>query len=250
MHRCLVLCVGILIGQWLAFGGAESPALVYRLAQQAWARSDWDEAVRQWSRAVSLQPDNAYFNYMRAASLARLGHRHAAADALQLTLLLQPGEPLARQVRHELADLSGGPGGAMKGDALVTLETGRGVWVAPVLVNGRYRGRFLLDTGSSVIVLSPAFAAAVGAQPRNTEALELETLAGRTRGPWATVASVRVGGAEVRDPEIIIHPPGGDLDGILGNSFLSRWDVALDPDRRLLRLRALQGNDAVYASPR
>src|SRR5437762_5272597 len=106
MRRCLVLFVGILIGQWLAFGGIESPASVNRLARESWSRGEWGEAARQWSRAVALQPDNAYFNYMRAAALARLGHRHAAGEGLQLALLLQPGEPLARQIRSELATLS------------------------------------------------------------------------------------------------------------------------------------------------
>jgi hypothetical protein len=44
----------------------------------------------------------------------------------------------------------------------------------------------------------------------------------------------------MRNAEVIVHAPGGDLDGILGNTFLNRWDVTLDPDRRLLRLRALR----------
>ncbi|HYE90235.1 MAG TPA: hypothetical protein VEA38_04405, partial [Terriglobales bacterium] len=67
----------------------------------------------------------------------------------------------------------------------------------------------------------------------------------------ATLASLRVGDAEVRGAEVVIHYPGGDLDGILGNTFLNRWDVALEPDRRILRLRALGASDsAVYASPR
>jgi len=245
-----MLLVGILIGQWLAFAGMESPADVHRLAREAAARSDWIEATRHWSHAVSLQPDNAYVNYMRATALARLGHRHAAADALQITLLLQPEEHLARQIRTELAGLSSPHGGAATGESVITLESGRGVWTVPVVVNGSHRGRFLFDTGSSVVVLSPTFAAAVGAKPRPNETLELETLAGRTRGTWATIGSLRVGGAEVRNAEVVVHSPGGGLDGILGNTFLSRWDVALDPDRRLLRLRSLPTHDPSAAGLR
>src|SRR5204863_6459930 len=111
-----------------------------------------------------------------------------AADALQITLLLQPEERLAQQVRHELASLSGLGSGEVSGDSVVTLETGRGVWVVPVLVNGRHAGRFLVDTGASVVVLSPAFAQTVGAKPREHDTLELETLGGRTKGAWATIA--------------------------------------------------------------
>jgi clan AA aspartic protease (TIGR02281 family) len=242
VRQALTLAVGLLIGQWLAFSGVESPALVHRLAHEAGARADWGEAARQWSYAVSRHPDNPYFNYMRASSLARLGHRHAAADALQMTMLLEPGEQLMHQIRKDLAGLAT-PSSPPSGDSVVSVEGSRGVWVVPVLVNGRHRGRFLFDTGSSVVVLSPAFAAAVGARTRENDVLELETLGGRTRGAWATVGTLRVGEVEVRNPEVIVHPPGGDLDGILGNSFLNRWDVGFDPDRRLLRFRALTTSD-------
>jgi aspartyl protease family protein len=185
---------------------------------------------------------------MRASSLARLGHRHAAADALQMTLLLQPEEHLARQIRTDLAGLSSRGDTGTTGENAVPLETSRGVWVVPVLVNGTHRGRFLLDTGASVVVLSPAFASAVGAVARERDTLELDTLAGRTRGAWATLSSLKVGEAEVRNAAVIVHPPGGDLDGILGITFLNRWDIALDPDRRVLRLRNLQTTDDVVVS--
>ncbi len=160
-----------------------------------------------------------------------------------MTLLLEPGEQLVHQIRKDLAGLASSSSPAANGDSVVTVEGSRGVWVVPVLVNGRYRGRFLFDTGSSVVVLSPAFAAAVGAKTRENDTLELETLGGRTRGLWATVGALRVGDVEVRSPEVIVHSPGGDLDGILGNSFLNRWDVSFDPDRRLLRFRALTKTD-------
>ena len=251
MRRALVFLAGILVGQWLAFGALESPADAYRLAHEAAGRGDWSEAARQWSHAVALQPDNAYFNYMRAAALARLGHRHAAADALQITMLFQPEERLARQVRNELASLTTLEGSVESAESLISLESARGVWVVPVTVNG-VRGRFLFDTGSSVVVLSPEFAATSGARIRVNESLELETLGGRTRGAWASVRALRVGGAELRDLDVIVHAPGGEIDGILGNSFLSRWDVSIDPDRRILRVRSLQPPDdvAVSASPR
>src|SRR5258708_315107 len=170
MRRCLILFVGILIGQWLAFGAVESPATINRLARDAFIRGEWGEAARQWSRAVSLQPDSAYFNYMRAAALARLGHRQAAGEGLELALLLQPGEPLAGQIRNELATLSFVVGTDQKAETAVTLENGRGVWIAPVVVNGR-PGRFLVDTGSSVIVVSPSFALLAGARLRQSDSL-------------------------------------------------------------------------------
>ena len=38
---------------------------------------------------------------------------------------------------------------------------------------------------------------------------------------------------------IVLHEPGWGLDGILGNTFLNRYRVTLDADRRQLQLRLL-----------
>jgi hypothetical protein len=67
------------------------------------------------------------------------------------------------------------------------------------------------------------------------------TRGGTPAGPSATAASLRVGDQEMRDAPVILHEPGSGLDGILGNTFLSRYRVTVDADRRLLVLRQLVG---------
>src|SRR5207237_8584428 len=91
------------------------------------------------------------------------------------------------------------------GEVLVPLESGLGVWIVAALVNG-HRGRFLLDTGSSVIVVGPSLAAAAGLKPAaEREAIELQTLGGRTRGPAAVVTSIKVGAPRLRDAPGVLH---------------------------------------------
>jgi clan AA aspartic protease (TIGR02281 family) len=239
MRRWLTLGVGALMGQWLAFAGEPSPAALHRAGVAAIERHDYEEAARVWSRAASLQPDNATFHYRLAAALARLGRRTSAADAFQVALLLEPPEPLARLAREGLAELTvAAPASA--GESAVRLESGRGVWIAPVVVNGAHRGRFLVDTGASVSLLSPALARSAGVEPRrSTPTIELQTVGGRASGATALVASLRVGDVEARGVEALILDPGSGLDGILGNSFLSRYVLTLDADRGLLQLRPL-----------
>jgi len=41
MRRCLTLVVGVLIGQWLAFGASSSPADLYSVGLAAWERRDY-----------------------------------------------------------------------------------------------------------------------------------------------------------------------------------------------------------------
>ena len=69
--------------------------------------------------------------------------------------------------------------------------------------------------------------------------VELQTLGGRTAGSPAIVGSLRVGDLELRDAPVVLHDPGPGLDGILGNTFLSRYQVTVDADRRQLHLRPI-----------
>lgn len=240
MRRALAFLIGVVVGQWLVFGGTESPADLHTRATYAFKQRDYVEAMRLWSHAVTLQPDNPTFQYSRGAALAGLGLRLSAADAYQATLFLDPPRDVARQAVEGLARLNGPAAGGdpTRLDVTVPLEPGLGVWITPVIVNGTHTGRFLVDTGSSVTVVSPAFARALGLAPRGaSESVELQTLAGRTTGPAATVSSLRVGTAELRDAPVVLHDPGPGLDGILGNTFLGRYRITLDGDRRQLLLR-------------
>ena len=152
-------------------------------------------------------------------------------------LLLEPPAALARAARDGLADMrTAGRAGPVT-DTTVVLEAVRGVWVATVVLNGEWRARFLVDTGSSVTIVAPALAASLGLLRSVGPGVELQTVAGLTAGPAARLASLRVGDAELRDVPVVVHDPGPEMDGILGNSFLGRYHLTLDGYRRLLHLQ-------------
>jgi predicted aspartyl protease len=121
-------------------------------------------------------------------------------------------------------------------ETVVPLEKARGVWIVPVLLNGSRAGRFLLDTGSSVTLVSPLVGAELPGGLTSRETVELQTLSGLTTGPAGRLASIRIGEAELRDVPVVLHDPGPGIDGILGNTVLARYRLTLDSDRRLLRL--------------
>ena len=238
MRRVFGFLAGVVVGQWLVFGSALSPAEVHTRAAAAYERHDYVEALRLWSHAVTLQPAEARFHYLRGQALAHLGLRTSAADAFQVSLLLEPSADIAKAAMAGLAGLA--PTTPPERDVLVPLESGLGVWIVPVVINGLHHGRFLLDTGSSVVVVAPTFATAMRLVQRDgVDAVELQTLGGRTRGPASTLASLRVASAELQDLPVVIHDPGPGLDGILGNTFLNHYRVTVDADRRQLRLQPL-----------
>jgi len=239
VRRLLTFVLGIVIGQWLTFGPVVSPADYHIRAQRAWHGEDYLEAMQFWSHAVALQPADPNVHYLRGTALARFGLKISALDAFQTAMLLEPPPDLARRVLAEIASLNQPPGPEPR-ETTVPLEHGLGVWIAQVVLNDARTGRFLVDTGSSVTVVSPRLAAALGiAGGAGGSPVELSTLGGRTAGPVATLTSLRVGELEVRDAPVVLHDPGPGLDGILGNTFLGRYRVTVDADRRQLQLRLL-----------
>jgi len=119
----------------------------------------------------------------------------------------------------------------------VLLEgTGHG-WIVRATVNGRLAGRFLLDTGATFCVLTPAAAKRLRLQP-GADRVTLRTASGVVQAPKVELASVQVGSTRAVGVTAVIQPAvDAPLDGIIGLSFLNRFSYAVVPGRRVLRLQ-------------
>lgn len=211
MKRAVVFVLGVVVGQWLAAAAPTSQAERRSPAVQTLERRD---ATGAWTPEWPA--------------------------------------PLSGRVVGSWLQLVGLPAGVATGgdEVAVPLELARGVWMAHVSLNGGRPARFLVDTGSSVVIVAPPIAAAAGvAVAATAPRIELQTVAGRSSGPAVRVRTIRVGDLQLTDVPIVVHDPGPGFDGILGNAFLSRYRLTLDPDRHLLVLRPLDGRgDAPHAS--
>jgi aspartyl protease family protein len=165
-----------------------------------------------------------------------------AAAAFQSALRLDPPADVAAAARAGLRTLDPllnrpAPRAARPDETTVTLQRLGGNWFAQVRLNDARVARFLIDTGASTCVISPTLAAALDIRPdRHAKPVPLQTISGLTRGQPVTIPSLRVGDVEVEDVIAVVHPLGASMDGILGNTFLARFTVTLDPARGLLRL--------------
>lgn len=108
------------------------------------------------------------------------------------------------------------------------------------LLDGSPR-RLVLDTGASQTVLTPRGAeglTGIGADGKTGRGA-----GGDLRVSFARVGSLAVGGQIVRDLQVGVTELGqlescvGDLDGVLGFDFLSRFVLTIDYRRRQLELR-------------
>lgn len=119
-------------------------------------------------------------------------------------------------------------------DARSVVRAADGMFYVRARVNGR-PVRFLVDTGASVTVLTPADAARVGAAPHHPGfGARMDTAGGRARMAWTRLASVRVAGREARGVRAALVR--GNLGvSLLGQNMLAQLGaVRIEGDRLIL----------------
>jgi clan AA aspartic protease (TIGR02281 family) len=209
----------------------------------AYTRGDYAEAEHRFRQAVASAPREPLYVYHLAVALTRLGRYREAAEAYEAALRLSPEPTLASAARQGLRELAVTTAPrrppAEPEEAAIPLEASRGGWVTRVKLNDMRSARFLVDTGASVTVLSPELASELRIRPDSDAPLvTFRGLGGEKTARLVRIPSIRVGDIEATDVIATIIDTGLPYDGILGNTFLARFTVQLDPRRGVMSLRA------------
>lgn len=132
-----------------------------------------------------------------------------------------------------------------------------------VYVNGSGPYRFLVDTGTSMNHLDPKLASRLGIRPGFRT--ELISSAGLVMSTGAAHIAVRLGEAEASDQSFLfsgmdaVHESFRDVQGVLGQEFLSHFDYLLDlkggrlefgsqepqPEKSRVAIRTVTGRPAI-----
>jgi clan AA aspartic protease (TIGR02281 family) len=99
------------------------------------------------------------------------------------------------------------------------------------VINGT-PGNFLLDTGATFVAVTPDFASKAKLKIETDTQLPIKTVGGITSADLGYARTVSVGKAEAQGVPVAVvrgamDPFGGQLDGLLGMSFLARFRVSL-----------------------
>ncbi len=114
--------------------------------------------------------------------------------------------------------------------------------LAEVILNGRVRQYFIVDTGASFTLINRPTARELGITiDENTPFLPIFTASSLIFTPLVTLRSIRVGDAEVENVDVLIHDMPSDSAGLLGNSFLNKFKVMLDSISGKMTLYSSQG---------
>ena len=227
----------------LAIGASAAGADLNDAGQAAYERGDFVTAERLFRQATMQAPGDPLLHYHRGVALMRLSRWREARAAFEAALHLGPPADLAATVREGIRSLAPllrepTPRHARDEETLVRLHRSRGNWIAEVRLNDSRTARFVVDTGASACVVSPELASALSIHPGSrAETVPMQVVGGITAAARVTIASIRVGDAEVENVAAVVHSIGPGIDGLLGNTFLGRFTVTLDPDKGVLVLR-------------
>jgi clan AA aspartic protease (TIGR02281 family) len=229
-----------LLAAFLTLAVGATAVQLNEAGKAAYERGDFAQAERLFRRAILDSPREPILHYHLAVTLTRQRRWREAAEAYRTTLRLDPPSPLATAAAEGLRELGPAlrpPPTRRAANITIQLRPLRGGWIADVVLNDSREARFLVDTGASLCVISPALAETLDIVPDpRSRPLRLLTLGGPTIGPLVTIESLRIGEAEARDVPAVVHALDSGIDGILGNSFLNRFLFSLDPQRAVLTL--------------
>lgn len=229
-----------------------------KAGKAAYARGEYPEAERLFRQAVAAAPDEPEVHYHHGVALTHLHRWAEAAAAYEKALTLRPPAALgaaARQGLRSVEPMTRPRASAPLPEAGVappprprprrvelppeTVRVRRhgGNWFVEVTLNDMHQATFLVDTGASACAITPEMAEALGiVLDPDVPPVLVRGVTGSTWGRRVTIPSIRVGETEARDVIAFVIPLPG-LQGILGNTFLSRYTTTLDPGQALLTLQ-------------
>jgi predicted aspartyl protease len=218
------------------------------------------DAQYRYSRGATYEQTNSYSNaladYIAALQLmgtpsniagtqfydisrmyAGLGRYCDAIAPIETFISFNPAErrtPQTIKIISEYAEKGTCDAHYAKGVRRVPLLGSTDVHTLSVVING-VSGNFILDSGATYVATTPEFAAKAKISIETRSQLPMKTVGGAVFADLGYATTISVGNAEAQGVAVAVirganDPFGRQLDGLLGMSFLARFNLRLSPD--------------------
>jgi clan AA aspartic protease (TIGR02281 family) len=175
--------------------------------------------------------------YKLSQTYAALGRHCDAITPIEMYISLDPATRRTPQTAKIIADYAEAGKCDTRyatGLARVPFAQSDAVRVVTVMVNG-VSGNLIFDTGATLVSITSQFAARARISLDRDHQMTVQTANGITTVDTGYAETVSVGKAEARGVVVAAHrgnenPFGSKIDGLLGMSYLSRFNVSISPN--------------------
>lgn len=127
-----------------------------------------------------------------------------------------------------------------RGDRVPGISGYKGLLTVRCQVNDKYQGRFLVDTGARLTVISQTFAQEMKLDITSPiRQVQIASAHRVDQSPVVRLSSLQVGDKRINDLDVLIIalPSALRVDGLLGVNFLEKFRVTFEFDQATLVLR-------------
>ncbi|SAK49817.1 hypothetical protein AWB79_01478 [Caballeronia hypogeia] len=197
-----------------------------------------DEALADYMQVLALEPDRATVSsnlFIRTAAIyARAGRYCDAASMIRMWESASPdraGNAQAQSMIARYASKQACVSDYATGQASFPRSAGTTIRVR-ARVNGA-EGVFIVDTGASYVALTSAFAQRARVASERARPIHVQTANGIRVAKLTQANSVTLKSVSAANVPVTVDSGGAafgaGVDGLLGQSFLSRFDVRFAP---------------------
>ena len=163
-----------------------------------------------------------------ARSYAALGNYCEAASTIQTYIAFDHESRASNTLDLEIQNYEtmGACGSDSDNGIVEHLRLGNGAIYARIMINGVV-GNFLVDTGASFVSITPEFASKANIKSIRNAGLLMQTANGVSKADIAAIETIKLGKLTAKYvPSVIMEKGlGKGVDGLLGLSFLSKFDI-------------------------
>jgi aspartyl protease family protein len=198
------------------------------------------KAIDDYITAIELFGDKTRISSVGYLGLARayekLGQFCDAVTPIEAWVAINPGTHDNSQTRAIIAGYTAKGGGCagVSGarEEVFPIARHNAVVTVPVSVNGT-RGIFIVDTGATFVSLKSSFAQKAQVETEPDSAIKLSTANGLGEGKRGRAKTIQVRSLQAKDVPVVVQADtkalfGDNVDGLLGISFLTRFNIAMD----------------------
>ena len=209
---------------------------------------DFKKAIDDYATALELFPNKQTISSIGYTGLARshekLGQFCDAALAIEAWVAANPTRNDTANAQAMIAgNVSKGKcASGDKMDDVFPVSRQGNVVMIDVTVNGS-KGRFILDTGATWVSMTRSFAGKAKVDIEEDSTMKLHTANGITDGKRGKAKLIQLKTVKASDVPLVVQADakgtyGPGIDGLLGMSFLSRFNVTIAKDHIRIASRA------------